>query len=141
MAEKLSLEDFLLSMKLAPRLAIELLLENESSGLLLLMRDKEPFKGMWHVPGGFLLKGETFDEGIERLAIAELDLRVAATDFKFQGIFETPKEDPRGHVVHYVTRSERKLDKVSVPGARFFNNLPQDVIPFHARFLNKLGYT
>ena len=51
-----------------------------------------------------------------------------------------PKRTPEGHVVHYVTRSESKVDRVSVLDARFFNTLPQNMIPYHGRFLNALGY-
>lgn len=82
MPEKLLYNKFLESLKLAPRITIELLIENSDGAVLLLKRDKEPFVGFWHAPGGFLLKDEPIKDCIDRLAREEVGLsRVGNYDF------------------------------------------------------------
>lgn len=104
MPQKLSYKDFLKSFELAPRLAIELLIENKKGELLLLKRDKEPFVGLWHLPGGFLLKDEPIDDCIQRLANSELDLKIDPIQTERLGLFETLSGDPRGHILHHPVR-------------------------------------
>lgn len=54
--QKLSYEDFLESLRLCLRLAVELILGNAEGEVLLIQRTKPPFENHWHLPGGFLLK-------------------------------------------------------------------------------------
>ena len=73
--QKLPYDKFLESFKLAPRIAVDLWVKNEDGGVLHTKRDMEPFKGLWHLPGSFLLLGETVDECVGRLASEELGLK------------------------------------------------------------------
>lgn len=41
--------------------------ENSSLEILLFLRAKAPCKGMWALPGGFLLKGELIEQGARRI--------------------------------------------------------------------------
>lgn len=137
MSQKLSYEDFLKSFEFAPRLAVELLVENASGKLLLLQRDREPFKGYWHLPGGFLLKDETIAECVSRLAHEELATQLDYEKAEFLGIFENINGDPRGHILHYVVRFKRK----DVADKHYFDHLPQQTITYQKGFLKKLFYT
>jgi len=136
MPQKLSREDFLKSFKLAPRLAIELLFENQKSELLLLKRDKEPFTGMWHLPGGFLLKDESINDCIIRLAKDELNLVINPKQTKRLGLFETLNGDPRGHILHHPV----KVKIPSIVNKDYFRVIPKNTIPYQSSFLEKLGY-
>lgn len=64
--------------------------------IVLIRRNKEPFKGMWALPGGFAEEGETAEQCCEREAFEETGLRVRAK--KLVGVFSDPKRDPRGTI-------------------------------------------
>ncbi len=112
------------------------MIENPKGELLLLKRDKEPFVGYWHVPGGFLLKNEPIEICILRLAKEELGLTIDLKQTEKLGLFETINEDPRGHILHYPVRIKLK----GISNKNYFEILPRKTIPFHIKFLEKLGY-
>jgi 8-oxo-dGTP diphosphatase len=64
--------------------------------ILLIRRGKEPFKGKWALPGGFVEEGETVEGACVREAKEEtgLDVRI----LKMVGVFSEPSRDPRGTV-------------------------------------------
>ena len=122
MPEKLSYENFLESLKLSPRLVVELVIANNKGEILLLKRDKEPFKGHWHLPGGFLLKGELISDCIKRLSKDELGTQIADNG-RFMGIFENIDGDPRGHILHYVVKFKENGDTEG----NYFSELPENL--------------
>lgn len=61
--------------------------------IVLIRRNKEPFKGKWALPGGFAEENETAEECCEREAYEETGLRVRAK--KLVGVFSDPERDPR----------------------------------------------
>ncbi len=135
MAKKLSYKDFLKSFEFAPRLTIELIVEDESGAIVLLKRTSDPYNNYWHLPGGFLLKDEKISNCVKRLAKEELNIDYDS-EYKKLGVFETIKGDPRGHIVHYVVRlSEDKITK-----GKYFKTIPQNTIPYQKTFLQELGY-
>jgi 8-oxo-dGTP diphosphatase len=137
MPQKLSYEDFLKSLELCPRLTIELLLENDGGEIFLIKRTKFPFENHWHLPGGFLLKGETIQECIERIAKDEIGIEIGKGEFA--GVFENVNGDPRGHIIHYVMKFKVSEIPTSKDKA-FFKALPDPTIPYQRDFLSKLGY-
>ncbi len=143
--QKLSYEDFLLSLRLSPRLSLELILEHPREGTLLILRDKPPFENNWHLPGGFLLRGESIADCFKRISKDELGRSVEVEKGEFLGLFENIDDDPRGHILHYVSRFKMKDSKQwfgpTKEGKKaFFKKLPKKVIPYQRDFLNKLGY-
>lgn len=136
MPEKLSYEEFLESLRLSPRLTVEIVVANDKGEILLLKRDKEPFKDHWHLPGSFLLKGESIGECFRRISLDEIGTELTYSDGKFEGLFENLDGDPRGHILHYVISIKTSL----VPSGDFFNRLPEKTIPYQRVFLDKLGY-
>ena len=135
--QKLPYDKVLESFKLAPRIAIDLWVKNEDGGVLYTKRDVEPYKGMWHLPGSFLLLGETVDECIKRLAEEELGLEIAGNGFKLRYLDEDLQE-PRGHVVHLVYEVRVKKSEVAeIESKKFFFEPPAYMIPTHRNiFLN-----
>jgi hypothetical protein len=145
MSSLLAKEDFLLSLKLSPRLTVELLIENTQGELLLLRRDRPPFEGLWHVPGGFLLKDELIVDCAKRLQVTELGEELGQEGVFVGKIFETIGADVRegvsSHVLHYPIKYRLiEARSFSPPNGSWFNKLPKDIIPYHRRFLQELGY-
>ena len=143
--QKLSYEDFLLSLRLSPRMSLEIILEHPREGVLFILRTKTPFENNWHLPGGFLLKGESIAGCFKRISRDELGRAVEAEEGEFLGLFENIDGDPRGHILHYVSRFKIKDSKQWLGSTKegkktFFKKLPKKVIPYQGDFLNKLGY-
>jgi 8-oxo-dGTP diphosphatase len=65
--------------------------------VLLIRRAREPFKGNWAFPGGFVDQ----DESLEHAAARELEEETGVTGIPLQqlGAFGDPGRDPRGHTV------------------------------------------
>lgn len=136
-AQKLPYDKFLESFKLSPRIAVDLWIKNEKGAVLYSKRDTEPFKGMWHLPGSFLLVGEKVHDCVQRLALEELDLTIKDKSFKLRYLDEDLRE-PRGHVVHLVYEVRVKKDQIQENDDRkFFHEPPSPLIPSHREiFLN-----
>ena len=144
-AKKLSYEDFLLSLRLSPRLSLELILEHPREGILFIQRTKPPFENNWHLPGGFLLRGESTVDCFKRISTDELGKALEARKGVFLGLFENIDGDPRGHILHYVSRfkienTKQWLAPTEEGKKAFFKKLPERIIPYQRGFLNKLGY-
>lgn len=71
--KKLSRKDFDYIYSRVPRLCVDIILQT-NKGILLTKRSIEPYKGMWHIPGGTVLKGETVEGAVIRIAKKELGI-------------------------------------------------------------------
>ena len=67
--------------------------------ILLIQRGKDPFKGSWALPGGFVNEGERSIEAAARELKEETGLDVPVNQFKQIGLYDTPNRDPRGWVI------------------------------------------
>lgn len=65
----------------------------EGDKILLIRRGKEPFKGMWGVPGGRIEDDETAEQCLVREMKEETGLDVVP--LKLVGLYSDPKRDPR----------------------------------------------
>ena len=86
-----------------PSVTVDIVLFHQSSErieVLLIKRGREPFKGRWAFPGGFVDK----DESLERAAARELEEETGLRGIKLHqiGAFGDPGRDPRGHTVSVV---------------------------------------
>lgn len=77
-------------------------LDQEDLKVLLIQRDREPFAGMWALPGGFVDMEETPEEAARR----ELNEETGLADVYLEQLytFGDPHRDPRGRTVsvaHY----------------------------------------
>jgi ADP-ribose pyrophosphatase YjhB (NUDIX family) len=60
-----------------PRLTVEVVISPPERGVLLSLRDIEPCRGMWHLPGGTVRFGEPVADAVKRVAEQELGLTVS----------------------------------------------------------------
>src|SRR3989344_8607407 len=129
-AVKLPYDKFLESFKLAPRLAIDLWIKNEDGAVLYLKRNIEPFMGLRHLPGAFLLLGESVKECVNRICLEEAGIEFNG-EFKLRHLDEYMHE-PRGHVVHLVHEINiNKKDIVLDENKGFYFGPPENLIPNH----------
>jgi 8-oxo-dGTP diphosphatase len=65
--------------------------------MALIKRQKQPFKGMWAIPGGFLEKGETLEDA----ALRDLKEETGISNIYLEsfGVFSELNRDPRGRVI------------------------------------------
>lgn len=150
--QKLPYELFLKSFESAPRPAVNLLVIRDDGAILLTKRKKPPFAGSWHLPGSFILKGESLADCVNRVAKEELGVKVK--NITLAGAFDDIAGDPRGHVVDLVYRCKIRSGvswrRQETPGEiraigdtaeiRFFKKLPPNIGFNHRETLVKLGY-
>lgn len=74
-----------------------------NNGILLVERKRDPYKGYWAIPGGFLdVDCETVAEAAKRELYEETNLRVRLDDLVLIGETSNPNRDPRGHIVSLI---------------------------------------
>ena len=101
----------------------------EDGKILLIKRGREPFKGKWALPGGFVEYGEKVEDAIIREFREETGLD--AEIIGLLGVYSDPERDPRGHTVSIVYLLKRKGGEMKggddASEARFFplDNLPE----------------
>ncbi len=76
----MTLEEFRDIYSKVPRLTVEVVLKSDK-GVLLSLRDIEPYKGFWHLPGGTVFMGEELTDAVGRVARRELGVKVTAAKF------------------------------------------------------------
>lgn len=180
--KKLPYKKFLESFKFAPRPAVNLLIEQNmeisqtsnrrvkfaklnSRAVLLTKRKKPPFAGSWHLPGSFILKGESLMDCVNRVAKEELgveietEIEIENSHIQLVGAFDDIDGDPRGHVVDLVYRCHLATKGLTFKGltfpvkvkpyltpigdtaeVRFFRSLPKNIGFNHSETLTRLGY-
>lgn len=111
MATPTSRADFLHVVRHAPLVAVDLIVANARGEVLLGLRNNEPARGTWFVPGGVVRKGERIAAAIARVAEAELGVRIDPTQAEFVGVFEhlydTNFAGAPGFGTHYVVLAHR----------------------------------
>jgi len=76
--------------------------------ILLVERGRDPFKGIWALPGGFIEKGETAEEAVLREIREEtgVDCEIKT----LASVASKPDRDPRGHTISIIYFLEPKGD-------------------------------
>ncbi|MFH1066218.1 MAG: NUDIX hydrolase [Nanoarchaeota archaeon] len=82
-----------------PAITVDAVIEMEG-GIVLIERGKEPFRGMWALPGGHLDYGESLEKAVAREVMEETGL--IAYEVRQVRAYSEPGRDPRGHYVSMV---------------------------------------
>jgi 8-oxo-dGTP diphosphatase len=84
--------------------ADNVVLHRDSSSLLLIRRKKDPYKGLWALPGGYVNKGEESKAAAARELLEEAGL--VSYSQRLIGVFGKEGRDPRGWVVSHAYFSQ-----------------------------------
>jgi colanic acid biosynthesis protein WcaH len=92
--------------RLAPLIAIDLIIRNACGDILLGLRNNEPAKGCYFVPGGMILKNERLRDAFARILKNETNFAAAIEDARLLGAYEHFYANNRfgeaGYGTHYV---------------------------------------
>lgn len=83
-------EEFKAIYSKTPRLCVDLVIKTPK-GFVLSLRDIEPYKGKWHLPGGTVLYREKITDAIKRVAKEETSSKVKIKELL--GYIEFPSEE------------------------------------------------
>jgi colanic acid biosynthesis protein WcaH len=84
----LSPADFHTVVRLAPLVSIDLIIRNPRGEVLLGLRNNEPAKGFYFVPGGIVLKHERLREAFARILKREINYDATLEDARLLGAYE-----------------------------------------------------
>jgi colanic acid biosynthesis protein WcaH len=122
---RLSTQDFLTVVRLAPLVSLDLVVLNPGGQVLVGLRTNRPAEGYWFVPGGRIQKDERLDAAFRRLTGEELGRPLSLSDASPLGVYEHLYEDnfagEPGVSTHYVVIAHRlvlDLDLAALPGAQ-----------------------
>ncbi len=74
--------------RLAPLVSVDLVIRNAQNQVLLGLRENEPAKGFFFVPGGIIRKNERLREAFTRILHNETHRAARFEDADFLGVFE-----------------------------------------------------
>jgi len=102
----LSHDDLRQVVRLAPLIAVDLIMRNAQNEVLLGLRNNEPAKGWYFVPGGMILKNEPMRDAFARILKRETDLVRTFDSARLLGVYEHFYPNNRfgdaGYGTHYV---------------------------------------
>jgi len=85
---RLSHHELIEVIKKTPLVSIDLVVKNGLNEILLGLRNNEPARNFWFVPGGRILKNELIPDAFRRIIKEELDTFLSFEDAHFLGVFE-----------------------------------------------------
>ena len=116
-----------------PRLTVEVLITSEERGVLLALRDVDPCRGMWNLPGGTVRFGERLVDAVRRVAADELGVSVRvgalAGCIEYPSHYENGLDSPVGLVFR-----AQPLDEAR-PRGQWFTLLPGNMHEEQSEFL------
>ena len=125
MNEPLPKDEFDRIFSRVPRLTVEVLITSEERGVLLALRDVDPCRGMWNLPGGTVRFGERLVEAVRRVAADELGIRVGVGPLlgyiEYPSHYDNGLDSPVGLVF-----SAEPLDQAQ-PQGQWFTALPENM--------------
>ena len=115
MENPLSREDFARVARLAPLVSIDLVLRDPGGAVLVGLRNHEPAKGFYFVPGGVVRKNERLADAFARILAGETGLVADISSARLLGAYDhfysTNRYSEPGYGSHYVVLGyELRLD-------------------------------
>jgi ADP-ribose pyrophosphatase YjhB (NUDIX family) len=127
-----------------PRLAVDVIVRDESGALYLTQRAIEPCKGQWHLPGGTVRFGEALLTAVQRIALRELSIDVRHASNR--GYIEYPShylnglDAPVGLVFEITEYSGDPAANAEASDGGWFTKLPNDMHADQDEFLLDKAY-
>ncbi|MGB0095727.1 MAG: NUDIX domain-containing protein [Solirubrobacteraceae bacterium] len=133
MTKPLPKDEFHRIFRKVPRLTVEVLITSEDQGVRLALRDVDPCRGTWNLPGGTVRFGEPLVDAVRRVARDELGISVWVG--RLVGCIEYPSHYENGldSPVGLVFRAQPR--EGSRPLGRWFRVLPANMHEEQRRFL------
>jgi ADP-ribose pyrophosphatase YjhB (NUDIX family) len=144
---RLSDQDYDMMKRTWPRACIDSVVRDHLGKILLTRRSINPYKGLWHFPGGGILKGETFIDARNRILDAELGIKlskqpkykvIGAMEFLEDGLLS---DGNQAHSISIVIDFEidnklTELIKLNHEASEFafFDQIPDEMHPIHQKF-------
>jgi 8-oxo-dGTP diphosphatase len=133
----LSKTEFNRVLKMVTTTVVEVIVKNNNE-ILLGKRNTEPFRGMWHLTGGFVNYNEKISDAVKRVAKRETGADVEIV--KFLDIYEYIDDDPRGHMIA-LAHIVKIIGGTIAPNPdntelKYFKSAPEDMIPHQKRVFN-----
>ncbi len=141
-AKPLTFAEFKAIYSKVPRLCVDLVITSPE-GVLLTLRDIDPWRNQWHLPGGTVLLGETMEDAIKRVGLEELGLEVEKD--KVLGVVEFfNSEIGHNHSVSVtylvkILNGELQINNEAL-AAKYFKELPENTIIEHKKFLEGIKF-
>lgn len=107
-----------------PRLTVELVIATRERGVLLQLRDSEPCRGTWSLPGGTVRFAEPAVQAVRRVARAELGVSVTVGELlgyiEYPSHYENGLDSPVGLAFSTALADQSQTP----PGCRWFTRFP-----------------
>lgn len=120
-----------------PRICVDLLIYNNEE-FLLTKRTIEPYKNFWHIPGGRVYFGESFEETAKRIAKKELNIDIELKD-QISCIEFFDLKDANYHDISIIFLATTNTRDVKLNNEasefQFFSEIPEGTIKEHKDFL------
>jgi 8-oxo-dGTP diphosphatase len=116
-----------------PRLTVEVLITSPDDGVLLALRDVDPCRGTWNLPGGTVRFGEPLTDAVQRVALDEL--RTAVDVGPLVGYIEYPSHYENGLDSPVGLVFEAEPTAGGPAGGRWFRVLPDNMHDEQKQFL------
>src|ERR1700675_4744247 len=81
-------KSFAVVAKSAPLISIDLILRGPDGTVFVGLRNNEPAKGVYFVPGGVVRKNEALDNAFQRILTAETGLAAIRSNARLVGVYE-----------------------------------------------------
>jgi colanic acid biosynthesis protein WcaH len=81
-------ESFAVVAKSAPLVSIDVILRGPDGTVFVGLRNNEPAKGVYFIPGGVVRKNEVLDDAFQRILAAETGLAATRSNARFLGVYE-----------------------------------------------------
>jgi ADP-ribose pyrophosphatase YjhB (NUDIX family) len=118
-----------------PFVCVDLVLFNNDL-ILLSKRTKNPYKGIWHLPGSMVRKNEKIENTVKRTGKTELNLEIDV--MTYIGFFQSMDEF-RNDISHaFLIQPKNETDKIEQnSNQKFFKNMPKNIVPHHKKTIQK----
>lgn len=135
----LTLSQFNSLLEITPMITVDAIIADGKGRVLLEKRAYPPFKGFWHLPGGFSGYKEKLTDAVKRKTRQETGLKIKV--IKYVGYYDDPRQDPRGSIIDHAFLAKAIGGKLKMDGLRWFDKVPKNTVPFQRKILKDAGFS